>query len=287
MNEPRYPYLHVDVSSEEAELVSASLFELGALGVEERDASTLHKPAGGAAVTLVASFADDAAATAARGELGAYEARIEHVVGDEWRDGWRKYWKPFRASQRLVVVPSWEEYEPSARDLVLRLDPGQAFGTGTHETTQLLLNELESRVEQGVRVLDIGTGSGILSIAALLLGADSALAIDNDPLAVDATRENAERNELADRLQASGALLDDVTEQFPLVIANIEARVLTPHAAAIAARVAPGGLLLLSGLLATDVADVRAAYRAFEELARPERGDWRALVLRAPGAAEG
>jgi len=287
MSEPRYPYVHVDVvNAEDAELVSASLFELGALGVEERDASTLARPGGGAPLTLVASFADEAAAQSAQTELASgYPTRMEYVVGDAWRDGWRAYWKPLRVGDHLVIVPSWEKFEPGPRDRVLCLDPGQAFGTGTHESTQLLLIELERRVQAGVELLDIGTGSGILAIAALLLGAGSATVIDNDPLAVDAARENAARNGVGAKLHASGGALESLTEQYPLVLANIEARVLTPHARAVAARVAPGGLLMLSGLLANDVAEVRAAYSQFSELARPERGDWRALVLRAPREA--
>jgi ribosomal protein L11 methyltransferase len=282
MSEPRYPYVHVDVSSSDAELVASRLFELGALGLEERDDSTLARPGGETAVTLVASFEDEAAATAAQLELGAdYAARIEHVVGDAWRDGWREYWKPMRVGERFVIVPSWEQYAPLPNDIVLSLDPGQAFGTGTHETTQLLIAELERRVVPGVEVLDVGCGSGILAIAALRLGAARATAIDTDPLAVDATRENAERNGLVAQLEASGAGVETFARAYRLVLANIEARVLVPLAAAIAARVAPGGLLLLSGLLATDVDSVRAAYPQFRELARPERGDWRALVMAA------
>lgn len=279
MSEPRYPYLHVDVTSDQAELVSASLFELGASGIEERDASTLVGPGGAQAVTLVASFADEVSARAALAELDAYPARLEYVVGDAWRDGWRAYWKPLRVGERLMIVPSWERFEPAPNDVVLSLDPGQAFGTGTHESTQLLLCELERRTPPGAALLDVGTGSGILAIAALKLGAARAQAIDTDPLSVDAARENAERNGVADRLSASATPIEQITERFPLVLANIEARVLVPLAAAIAARVAPGGLLLLSGLLASDVQRVREAYASFAELARPERGEWRALVL--------
>lgn len=280
MNEPRYPYVHVDVSSEDAELVASRLFELGALGLEERDQTTLARSGSDALVTLVASFPNEEAAAEAQRELAeSHPARIEHVVGDGWRDGWRAYWKPMRVGERLVVVPSWEKYEPLERDVVLALDPGQAFGTGTHETTQLLLVEIERRVQPGARLLDVGCGSGILSIAALKLGAAHATALDTDPLAVDATRENAERNGVAAQLTVSGDSVETLASELPLVVANIEARVLVPLAAAIADRVAPAGLLMLSGLLATDVETVRKAYPAFRELARPERGEWRALVL--------
>jgi ribosomal protein L11 methyltransferase len=279
VSEPRYPYVHLDVGPDDVDLVSSELFELGAQGLEERDATTLNAARDGQ-VTLVASFADDAAAEGALAAFeGRFAARIEHVVGDAWRDGWRAYFKPTRVGERLVVRPTWEAYAPEPGDVVLTLDPGQAFGTGTHETTRLLLIELQQRVTSGGAVLDVGTGSGILGIACLLLGAARVDAVDNDPLAVDAARENAALNGVASRLQASLTPVAQLTEHYPLVLANIEARVLVPEAAAIAARVADSGVLLLSGLLHGDVDAVRAAYPDFQELARPALGEWRALVL--------
>ena len=280
MSEPRYPYVHIDVPPDDVDLVSNDLFELGALGIEERDATTLNASAPGL-VTLVASFPDDAAAAAARDAFdGRGNARVEHVVGDAWRDGWRAYFKPTRIGERLVVRPSWEAYDAQPGEVVLTLDPGQAFGTGTHETTRLLLTELQQRVSPGMQVLDVGTGSGILGIACLLLGAGHVEALDNDPLAVDAANENAALNAVAERLHAALTPVAEISARYPLVLANIEARVLVPEARALAARVEEGGMLLLSGLLHTDVDSVRAAYPEFVEVARPALGEWRALVLR-------
>jgi ribosomal protein L11 methyltransferase len=289
MTEPRYPYLHVAVPQNDElviELLSSQLFELGALGIEERDASTLLKSSTGAdSTTIVASFADETTALAAQVELaGEFESQLEHVVGDAWRDGWRAYFKPLRVGERLVVKPSWEPYDAKPDDLVITLDPGQAFGTGTHESTQLLLGALPAHVQKGVRVLDIGTGSGILAIACALLGAEHVTAIDTDPLAVSATGENALANGVNARVHASETPVEQIEKQFPLVLANIEARVLVPLAAAVAARVEPGGLLFLSGLLHDDVERVREAYPAFSLLGQPAAGDWRALLLRK-GAA--
>jgi ribosomal protein L11 methyltransferase len=283
MNEPRYPYLHVAVASDESavELLSSLLFELGAQGIEERDHSTLLKSSGGPDTTmLVASFADEATSLAAQQELaGRYEAQLEYVVGDAWRDGWRKYFKPLRVGARLVIRPSWEPYQPQPDDLVITLDPGQAFGTGTHESTQLVLAALAQHVTPGQRVLDLGTGSGILAIAAVLLGAAHVTALDLDPLAISATDENAAVNGVAAAVSARVAGVESVSERFPLVLANIEARVLVPLAAAVSQRVQAGGTLILSGLLHADVERVAQAYLGFSTLAQPCSGDWHALVL--------
>jgi len=288
MTEPRYPYLHVSVSSDAAALEEASsaLFSLGALGIEERDASTLLKSASGeGTATLVASFEDEASALAAQAELqGQYAVQLEHVVGDAWRDGWRAYFKPLRVGERFVVKPSWENYEATAQDLVLTLDPGQAFGTGTHESTQLLLAALSAHVSPGLHVLDVGTGSGILAIGSALLGAARVVAIDVDPLAESATRQNAAENGVSPIIEVSTTPVEQIAEPFPLVLANIEARVLVPLAAALAERVAAGGKLFLSGLLADDVEPVRAVYPAFDVLATPAAGEWRALLLQKAGA---
>jgi ribosomal protein L11 methyltransferase len=284
MSEPSYPYVHVDVALNDVELVASELFDLGALGLEERDASTLLPSAAGAqATTLVASFADEATALAAQAQLGArHPARLEHVVGDAWRDGWRAYFKPLRVGERLVVRPSWEAYAAAAGDVVITLDPGQAFGTGTHESTQLILAALPAQLPAALRVLDVGTGSGILAIACLLLGADTVTALDSDALSVVAAKANAAMNGVAARLMVSDKPVESLSECYDLVLANIEARVLIPLARVLAARVAEGGRLILSGLLHADGDAVRDAYPEFALLERPVRGDWCALVLQKP-----
>lgn len=285
MTEPRYPYLHVAVTHDEVDLVSSMLFDLGALGIEERDASTLLKSSAGAdSTTLVASFDSDASAEAARDELAAqWPASIEHVVGDAWRDEWKAYFKPLRVGTRFVVRPSWEEYQAQPDDLVITLDPGQAFGTGTHETTQLLLGALPEHVQAGMRVLDVGTGSGILAIGACLLGAAHVTAIDVDPLAVSATLENSEANAVGDRIATSTTPVEAIEAAFPLVLANIEARVLVPLAEVLAARVAAGGKLFLSGLLVGDVDRTRAAYASMQLIEQRQAGEWCALLLQKAG----
>ncbi|HET9623550.1 MAG TPA: 50S ribosomal protein L11 methyltransferase [Kofleriaceae bacterium] len=173
----------------------------------------------------------------------------------EWRDAWKKYFKVSRLTRQFVVVPSWERatFTRGPDDVVIDLDPGMAFGTGTHASTRLVLEELQALADRGAapaRVLDVGCGSGILSIAAVQRwpGA-TCVALDNDPIAVDATRDNAAVNAATERIAASTATLDTLSETFPVVLANIQAHVLRELKAQLIAHLAPGGTLILSGLL--------------------------------------
>ncbi len=289
MTEPRYPYVAVDVGPDEADEAGALLFELGAQGVEERDATTLVRGAAGK-VTLVGSFEDEAAARSAIAELpSGWSARLEQVVGDAWRDEWKKHFEPFRICEGIVVRPPWRDYAPSAGEHVIELEPGRAFGTGLHETTRLVAEILAERAAAlaGSRVLDVGCGSGILSLVALALGAGAVRAVDVDPDAVAVTRENAERNGLSPRVQADETAVDALEERYATVLANIEARTLVELAPALIQRVAAGGLLVLSGILAPAVApaqveEVTRAFAALELGVVRQMGEWVAIPLSAP-----
>ncbi|HEY1693455.1 MAG TPA: 50S ribosomal protein L11 methyltransferase [Polyangiaceae bacterium] len=287
MNEPRYPYVAVDVAEDDADEAGALLFELGAAGVEQRDATTLKRGAAGK-VTLVASFEDEAQARDAIAEAPAgWGARLEEVVGDAWRDEWKKHFEPFVVCPGVVVRPPWREYAASAGERVVVLEPGRAFGTGLHETTALVADVLSGEPLAGKDVLDVGCGSGVLALVALALGARRARAVDVDPDAVAVTRENAVRNAMTDRVDADPTPIEAVEGSYPVVLANIEATTLVGMAEALAARVAPGGLLVLSGILAPDVApaqleDVRRAFAGLREESVRRRGEWIAVVARAP-----
>jgi ribosomal protein L11 methyltransferase len=289
--EPRYPFVYIDVPEELSDDASALLFELGAEGVEERDASTLARGAHTAEglVTLVGAFTTPEAAAEACTELdAAWSPRVEEVVGDAWRDAWKEHFHPFAITPRITVRPPWEAHAPTAEgEQVLELEPGRAFGTGLHATTSLVARALDAASAEiaGKTVLDVGTGSGILALAALLLGAARAVAIDNDPEAIEVTRENAGRNGLADRVDASVTPVEQLAAAFPVVLANIEARVLIPMAPALSARVAPGGLLVLSGILDGQESSVLQAYQAcrpFADAGLAREGEWVSLSLRAP-----
>lgn len=284
--EPRYPFVVLDVEPDRADELSAELFALGAEGVEERDQGTLVRGADATKVTLVAAFGDHAEAEAAIAALVALDdalaPRLDEVVGDAWRDAWKEHYKPFALAPGIVVRPPWEPYDAKDGERVLELEPGRAFGTGLHATTSLVADALVAHAEElrGARVLDAGCGSGILALVALELGATHAVCVDVDPDAVEVTHENAARNGRTADVSASTTALDALGEAFPVVVANIEAKVLVPEAASIAGAVAPGGLLLLSGILLPQKEDVRAAYPAFDLIASPDRGEWTLLALR-------
>lgn len=289
MGEPRYPFVHVDVLAEEVDELSSELFDLGAEGVEERDETTLVKNAATGKVTLVAAFASRQEAEEAISALGPERAaRYEEIVGDAWRDAWKEHFRPFAIAEGIVVRPPWEPYEAKAGERVLELEPGRAFGTGLHETTRLVARALRAHAAEldGAVVLDVGTGSGILALVALVLGAKRAIAVDNDPEAIEVTTENAQRNGLSDRVDASSTPLEDLEKKegarAPVVLANIEARVLIPLADKLQRTVAPGGLLLLSGILVPQADEVRAAYAAMDLVESPSLGEWTLLALRQP-----
>jgi ribosomal protein L11 methyltransferase len=286
-----YDYVSIDVAEDDVDDAAAELFDLGASGVEQRDATTLARGVPGK-VTLIGSFADENEARAAAAALSPdWSPRVERVVGDAWRDAWKKYFEPFCIAGDIVVSPPWTPYAPKDGERVVVLEPGRAFGTGLHETTRLVARALVERVErverfEGRSVLDVGCGSGILSLVALALGAARAHAIDTDPEAVDVTRENAARNGFASPLIAEQTTADAVTGQFAIVLANIEALTLVELAPALIARLAPAGLLILSGILAPDVAptqlvDIRKAYAALKEVDLLRQGEWVAVVCRA------
>lgn len=178
---------------------------------------------------------------------------------EKWRDAWKKYFHVTRLTRQIVVVPSWEEYTQIKSDLPIYLDPGQAFGTGSHASTQLILETLQELVdkhsiETPERVFDLGTGSGILAIASTLLWPDTTVfATDIDPLSIIATKENAIKNSVEDRISVSITPLEQVTETFPLVLANIQAHILRSLRDVLLPRIQQSGHLLISGILTSQI----------------------------------
>lgn len=212
------------------------------------------------------------------------------VNQEDWATNWRDFFGIVDPGGRVVVVPSWIEEGIPVGKLVVRLDPGQAFGTGHHETTRLCLLALEDHVRPGYSFLDLGTGSGILAIGAVLLGAERGTALDIDPAAAEIARENITANGVADAIEVGAGVLDTGHPGvYDLVVANIFADPLIALAPAFARVVRPGGVLILSGIIATDGARVTVAMVAagFVRLAVRHERDWCALEFRAPAPGPG
>jgi len=211
--------------------------------------------------------------------IGEIETR--ETSEDDWQE-WRRFFKPVLVSERVVIKPTWEGYQLKANELVVEIDPGMAFGTGTHETTRLCIQLLDNIIKGGETVFDVGTGSGILAIAAAKLGAASVLGIDNDERSVCVAAENVELNSVADVVGISGTPLSEIEGIFDIVVANILAEDLIEMKKELLKRLERGGWLILSGILKTKAEMVIAAYN--EEDAILERqiddGEWSALLLK-------
>ena len=177
-----------------------------------------------------------------------YTLNTEGVEQEDWQNAWKQYYHAMDIGRRLAIVPGWEEYDTDRT--VITMDPGMAFGTGTHETTSLCLETLDELVQGGERMLDIGTGSGILAIAALKLGANEAEGVDIDPMCVRTAGENAQRNGVAERLTVLvGDLSDKASGVYDIITANIVAAAILSLAPAVPALMAPGAKFIASGII--------------------------------------
>lgn len=226
-------------------------------------------------VRLTADVADPTAAGA------RWPLEVLEVDDADGLDAWRELAAPVRAGRRLVLQPAWLPVAAAdIDDVVVLLDPGHAFGSGSHPTTRLVLAALEDHLQGGERVLDIGCGSGVLAIGACLLGAAAVTAIDVEAAAVEATAANAARNGVTDRMLVSATPLSDVAGTFDIVAANISGRVLRELHDDVLRRLARGGLVVLAGFLDAQADDVRSAYGACTEVDRRSEDGWTALTLR-------
>ncbi len=265
-----------------AEIRSAELWELGANGVEIRDGEVVPMPGDappqGSAV-LVGFFDERGEAERAGAALGG---RVDDVPDQDWGEVWKKGLAPVSVG-RVFVRPSWAAAEAPAGAVEVILDPGMAFGTGSHATTALCLAALSDLLAEApaASVLDVGTGSGLLAIAARKLGAGKVRASDNDPVAVAVARENAALNGVEVELGTEG--LPEIPGLFRIVVANILANTLVELAPDIAAHLAPGGVAIVSGILLPQEDEVRVAYQRAGLRPLPERdrreGEWSLLAF--------
>ena len=221
-------------------------------------------------------------------DIGPNSVTQSEVDEEDWSTAWKDYYHPVKISKRFTIVPTWEDYERLSTDeLIIELDPGMAFGTGTHPTTVMCLQALEKTVNNGDEVVDIGTGSGVLSIGAALLGAGRVTALDLDEVAVESARQNAELNGLAGQINVRQGNLLDVYDGMPdVAVANILAEVIVTFTDEAYRVLKPGGLFITSGIIAQKKDEVKDALAAsgfrIEEVMVME--DWTAIIARKPEA---
>ena len=216
-------------------------------------------------------------------QWGRLEAETTHIEQQSWQDSWKQFWQPTPVGEKLVVCPSWEDYNPEPGQVVVNLDPGMAFGTGTHDSTRLCMELAEKTVTGGERILDLGCGSGILAITALLLGAESALGIDIDEVAVRTAGENAGLNNVSGRAQfCKGSLTSGVEGGYDIIFANIVADVILRLIPDIPRVLAPGGAFITSGIISERADEIQAALRdcGLSVQTKLESGGWIAILAR-------
>lgn len=286
--------LSVETDAEGAEAAAALLNEFvsGGAVIEQRitpDAGETLNPA--RAFIVRAFFSSDAVDALEHAQNGLWhlaqlramgEPQVRELAEEDWAEAWKKYYTILHLGKHIVIKPSWLEYVPAAGEVVVELDPGMAFGTGLHPTTRMCLILLEDRVAQGSRVLDVGTGSGILSIAAAKLGAGEILALDLDPIAVETAGKNVAANHVDNIVQVRRGSIEADAEcnLFDLVCINILAEVISDLAPVLAPVLRSGGILIASGILDYKAEEVVEALKAvgIAVSGRMQEEDWVALV---------
>ena len=234
-------------------------------------------------VETVAKFKEHIEALIKHFPDGRVEITETEVATENWATSWKAFYRVEKVGAKVVVKPSWEQYDRKPEDVVVELDPGMAFGTGNHPTTVMCIRALEEIVFPDCRVLDIGTGSGVLAITAAKLGAGQIIAIDQDPVSIDAARENVEINDVGDRVKVQqGDLASDIKEKADIIIANIIADViikLTPQAASL---IESQGAYISSGIIKDRLPDVLEALKANSFLVERTfyEGEWAAVLAR-------
>jgi ribosomal protein L11 methyltransferase len=256
----------------ELELAADALWSLGAVAVEERDGE------------LWTSLGDDQAWVAAAMPTAWPYRFVE--MDDAAADTWRQFAQPTRISPDLIITPTWVSYEAAVEERVITIEPGATFGMGDHPTTVLSLQAVEALVRDGDTVLDVGCGSGVLAIAALMLGAREAVAIDINPASVEVSRANARLNDVSARLDVSNAPLGEISAARPagfnLILANILAPALIELSSDLKRCLKPAGHLVISGILATKYDHVLEALLPLEVVAIATMDVWAAVTLQWP-----
>jgi len=215
------------------------------------------------------------------------DLRVTERQEEDWANAWKEHYSVHRVGRRVLVKAPWHDYQPAPDEIVVELDPGMAFGTGLHPSTQLAMLGIEDELKPGDRLLDVGTGSGVLATAAALLGASAVDGVDIEPVAVRSARENAHRNGVGTEVHIEQGSVGDgepFQGEYDLVVANILARILIELASSLTKAVRPGGTLILGGIIDVKEAAVREKFNevGLKLVRREECEDWVSLVLRRP-----
>ncbi|WP_167628098.1 50S ribosomal protein L11 methyltransferase [Listeria valentina] len=215
--------------------------------------------------------------------LGEIKFFVNDVNDDDWATAWKKYYHPVAITDSITVAPTWEDYRPREDELVIELDPGMAFGTGTHPTTQLSMRAISEFVKPDDRVIDVGTGSGVLAILCAKLGAESVLALDLDEVAVRAARENVLQNHVEAKVELrQNDLLNGIEEEADMIVANILAEVILLFPHDVYRLLKPGGYFIASGIIENKAEQVREALieASLVVLETRQQGDWVAIITK-------
>ena len=301
---PQHWYRFVGLVDDDAvEAASTELWTLGAAGVEVRDRETFAEDGDASPVPegraeIEAYFCSEEAV-----EPSTWQRRVSHAFRDaeldlqnarafaftdtSWKTSWKDYFQPLQLSPRSVVGPPWESFEAPGDGASLIIEPGLAFGTGSHETTQLSATLLDERLTEfgtGAEVLDVGCGSGILSMLASRLGAAQVVGVDIDEEALEVARTNLERNQLSDSVELTSSGIETFDETFDIVVANILSRVLLDIRDHLRDRVRPGGWLILSGATNEQTEDLQRAFGGdgWRQTRIETREGWSALEFQKP-----
>lgn len=212
------------------------------------------------------------------------EAKVEHekMHEEDWANTWKQYYKPTKVGEKIVVKPIWEEYEAKDGELVVDLDPGMAFGTGTHETTRMCIQSLEKYVKEDSTVFDVGCGSGILAIAAAKLGAKLAVGVDLDPVAVESSIENVGYNKLKNIEILHGNLVEVIDGKADIVVANILAEIICILTDDVKRVLKDGGVFITSGIIhdRVDMVCEKLEATGFEVMEKNRNGEWNCIVAK-------
>ncbi|MDY3206923.1 50S ribosomal protein L11 methyltransferase [Clostridium baratii] len=216
-------------------------------------------------------------------DVGRGEVLVEKTHEEDWANNWKKYYKPSKVGEKIVVKPIWEDYEKKDDELVVELDPGMAFGTGDHETTRMCIQALEKYVEKDSTVFDVGTGSGILAIAAAKLGAKKAVGVDLDPVAVESAKENVSYNNLDNIEVLYGNLVEVIEGKADIVVANIIAEIICILIDDVKRVLKQGGMFITSGIIHERVKMVtdKLEESGFEVIKVNKDGEWNCIIAKA------